>query len=120
MRVAVERIDGVKAVEVSLNEGFAEVSLASPNTVTIRQLREVIRRNGFTPREARIRARGTVIPLDTSLVLEVLVTQESFLLEVSDAMAPMLREAGVVTIVGMVPDSRGSDTTTLQVIEVRK
>ena len=52
MRVAVRKLDGVRSVTVSLNDGYADILLASQNTVTVERIREAIRRNGFTPREA--------------------------------------------------------------------
>ena len=60
MRVAVEKLDGVTSAEVSLNEGEVVVALEGENHVRLDRLRQVIRDQGFTPREAEIRARGVV------------------------------------------------------------
>lgn len=60
MRVAVEKLDGVQSAEVSLNDGEVVVVLDEANQLRLDRLREVIRDQGFTPREADIRARGVV------------------------------------------------------------
>lgn len=47
MRVAVQKLEGVEEVEVSLNEGYAEIALAPRSGVTVEGVRRVIRDNGF-------------------------------------------------------------------------
>ncbi len=54
MSVAVEKLDGVDKAEVSLNDGRVSVWLAPGNTVTIAELRRTIRKQGFTPKEAKL------------------------------------------------------------------
>ena len=68
MRVAVRKLDGVRSVTVSLNDGYADILLASQNTVTVERIREAIRRNGFSPREALVRVSGTVVRQGEQLV----------------------------------------------------
>ena len=68
MRVAVEKLDGVVSAEVSLNDGHVAVALEEDNHVRLDRLREVIRDQGFTPREATLRARGIVERRDGGLV----------------------------------------------------
>ncbi len=70
MRVAVEKLPGVDAVRVSLNEGYADITFAESNAVTVTQVRDAIRRNGFTPREARVRIRGRIAPGEGGLALD--------------------------------------------------
>ncbi|MBI2970010.1 MAG: heavy-metal-associated domain-containing protein [Gammaproteobacteria bacterium] len=55
-----KQLPGVTAVAVSLNQGKAVVELAPDNTVELAQIREVIRHNGFTPKEALIVIAGTL------------------------------------------------------------
>lgn len=54
MSVALQKIDGVEAVKVTLNEGKASLTLKPRNKVTLAEVRKVIERNGFTPRAAAI------------------------------------------------------------------
>ena len=60
VRVAVQKIPGVDSVRVSLNDGYADIHLGPENGVTVERIREVIRNNGFTPKETRIRVSGVV------------------------------------------------------------
>ena len=59
------------SVRVSLNEGFARIAFAAGNRVTVEQVREAIRRNGFSPRESRVRVRGRLVRSGDSLALAV-------------------------------------------------
>lgn len=61
MRVAVNEIDGIDSVEVSLNRGVVVIRLRPENRVTLAGIRDAIRERGFTPKEAEVRARGTVV-----------------------------------------------------------
>jgi copper chaperone CopZ len=70
VRVAVRNLPGVDSVRVSLNEGYADVRFEPGSTVTVEQVREAIRKNGFTPREAQVRVRGRVTARGGDLVLE--------------------------------------------------
>lgn len=55
------KLHGVTSVRVSLNEGKAVVALAPESRTTLAQIREVIRHNGFTPKDARATLVGRVM-----------------------------------------------------------
>ncbi|HKX98174.1 MAG TPA: heavy metal-associated domain-containing protein, partial [Steroidobacteraceae bacterium] len=55
------KLHGVTSVRVSLNEGKAVVTLTAGNRTTLAQVREVIRHNGFTPKDARATLVGRVM-----------------------------------------------------------
>lgn len=55
------KLQGVTSVRVSLNEGKAVISLGPDSRTTLAQIREVIRHNGFTPKEARATLVGRVV-----------------------------------------------------------
>lgn len=55
------KLDGVTSVRVSLNEGKAVVTLAPDSRTTLARIREVIRHNGFTPKDARATLVGRVV-----------------------------------------------------------
>ncbi|MBI2403769.1 MAG: heavy-metal-associated domain-containing protein [Gemmatimonadetes bacterium] len=114
--MAVQKLDGVRSVTVSLNDGYADIALASQNTVTVERIREAIRRNGFTPREARVRVSGSVVRQDEQLVLDVPASGMAFVLAGSaDALARLARAAGgsPITLDGTVPESQRGSTTPL-------
>jgi len=59
--VAIQKVDGVDSVKVSLNQGRADVRFKPGNRVTVERILEVIRDNGFTPRGSEVRIAGKVI-----------------------------------------------------------
>jgi copper chaperone CopZ len=56
--VAIRKLEGVESVEVSLNEGAADVTLKPGNRVDPESIRQVARDNGFTPKGADVRVAG--------------------------------------------------------------
>ena len=115
MRVAVKKIDGIDAVEVSLNRGIVVIRLRPENRVTLEHVREAIRENGFTPKEAEVRARGTVVDDTGHLALFLPGIGAAFRLT-ADSQAPgmigdLQRLRGQeVTLEGRVPERpRGAE-----------
>jgi copper chaperone CopZ len=76
--VAIKKIEGVKSVEVSLNQGLARVYMKSDNKVTLQQLRKAIETRGFTPKEAKVKVKGKVVESDGVHQLEVTGTRDKF------------------------------------------
>jgi copper chaperone CopZ len=58
VRVAIEKLEGVDTVIVSLNQGLATIRFKPNNRVTVEAVRAAIRDNGFTPRAAEVRLSG--------------------------------------------------------------
>ena len=125
MRVAVSKIEGVTSATVSLNEGMTTVQFASSNSVRIEQIREAIRSNGFTPKDAEIRVAGVLIHRGDTLLLAVPGAEESFLLQ--DSMALQGQVSALrrlppnerITVTGQVPASDGRSANTSWVLLVR-
>jgi hypothetical protein len=111
VRVAVEKIPGVDSARVSLNEGYAEIALVPENGVTVERVREVIRNNGFTPKETRIRVTGVVTQRGAEPALAVRGQGVRFLLvEHPDARGRAAELAEIapdreVTVEGVVPET---------------
>jgi copper chaperone CopZ len=61
VRVAIRKLPGVEAVDVSLERALADIRLRPGNTVTLPQLRQIIKNNGFTAKDATITVVGTII-----------------------------------------------------------
>jgi hypothetical protein len=55
-----KKLPAVVAVQVSLNDGLTILDLEPGNTMTLTQLRQIIKNNGFVSRDASLVARGTV------------------------------------------------------------
>ncbi|MBD8524385.1 heavy-metal-associated domain-containing protein [Pseudomarimonas arenosa] len=58
MEKGLKALPGVQSVTVSLNEGYAEVHLAPNSTTSLTDIREVVRKGGFTPNDAQITLQG--------------------------------------------------------------
>jgi copper chaperone CopZ len=109
VRVAVGKIEGVQSVKVSLKEGVATIQLAPANRVTLARIRDAIRKNGFTARQAEVRVAGTLVHRGDTLVLVVPGTDEMFILQDPPTSSGMVAEGrqrgqGVrVVLTGQVP-----------------
>jgi hypothetical protein len=53
-----QKVEGVRTVRVSLKDGLTILDLKPGNAVTLANLREIIKRNGFVSKEAIIVASG--------------------------------------------------------------
>jgi hypothetical protein len=53
-------LPGVESAEVSLTKAAADIRLKPDNRITMAQLREALRKNGYPSRDARITARGRI------------------------------------------------------------
>jgi copper chaperone CopZ len=64
-----EKLQGVKDASVSLNEGYAALTLSPDSPVTLKKIQQIIRDNGFTPKGAQVVAAGTLSQVDGQLAL---------------------------------------------------
>jgi hypothetical protein len=55
-----QKVEGVDKVTVSLKDGLTVLELKSGNTVTLANLRSIIKNNGFVSRNAEIVATGSL------------------------------------------------------------
>lgn len=78
MSVAVKKIECVESVKVSLNEGQAWVRLKLGNSIRLEQIRKAVNEQGFTPREARIKAVGDLSSSNGKLIFKVSGTNELY------------------------------------------
>jgi hypothetical protein len=92
------KIAGVSSVRVSLNEGLTVLELAPENTVTLAQLRQVIRNNGFVTKEAQVVAAGTVSRSGGLVVFEVSGSRERYTLQAGFSGSGPLTVTGVADI----------------------
>lgn len=75
-----KKVDGVQTVRVSLNDGLTILDLKPGNAVTLAKLRQVIKNNGFVPKEAHAVARGSMSFADGRPVFEISGTNERLVL----------------------------------------
>ena len=60
VRVAVQKVEGVESVELSLEHAQADIRLRAGNAVALDRFRQIVKGNGFEPKDATVTAVGTV------------------------------------------------------------
>lgn len=115
------KMDGVQDASVSLNDGYALVKLKPDNAVTLEQIRQVIRENGFTPKGATVVVAGRLTRAGNQPVLASGAGQQFSLLASPDAQPAWqqlqeLPQGAIVQIEGLAGES---DTTRLSVLTVQ-
>jgi copper chaperone CopZ len=109
VRVVVGKIEGVQSVRVSLKEGVATIHFAPTNRVTLSKIREAIRSNGFSAREAEVQVAGSLVQRGDALALVVPGTDEVFFLQDAPGAAGVVAELrrrdpnARVVLTGQVP-----------------
>ena len=93
-----KKVAGVSSVRVSLKEGLTVLELTPGNTVTLAQLRQVIRNNGFVTKEAQVVAAGTVSTTGGAVVFEVAGSRERYTLPAGFSGSGPLTVTGVADI----------------------
>jgi hypothetical protein len=63
-----KKVPAVAEVRVSLNDGLTILDLKPENSTTLAELRQIIKNNGFVPKEAAVVARGSVVGDDVFVV----------------------------------------------------
>jgi hypothetical protein len=63
-----KKVPGVAQVRVSLKDGLTILDLKPGNSTTLTELRQIIRNNGFVPKEAIVSALGSSLD-DTTFVV---------------------------------------------------
>ncbi|MCI0747153.1 MAG: hypothetical protein L0Y58_17255 [Verrucomicrobia subdivision 3 bacterium] len=67
--MGLKKLKGATNVTVSLNQGEALVQMAPLNSIGVEDVRRVVTKNGFTPRETHVVVEGTLSRKDTELLL---------------------------------------------------
>ena len=96
MSVALKKLDGVESVDVSLEKASADIRLKPGNTITLPQLRRIIRDAGYPTKDAQIEARGTLIERNGKPTLDL---QNGSFLEL--AARPSASTSGVLDLTGV-------------------
>ena len=96
MSVAIKKLDGVEAVDVSLEKATADIRLKPGNTITMPQLRKLIRQAGYPTKDARVDARGALVERNGKPALDL---QNGSFLEL--AAKPGAPTDGVVDVTGV-------------------
>lgn len=108
MEKGLKALAGVETVTVSLNEGYAAVSLTPASSTSLADIREVVRKGGFTPKDTEVELEGTLLlaPRPT-----LSTSAGNFTLEFVAAGLPTALQARRVMVRGRV----AADSTTVRV-----
>ena len=63
-----KKVPAVAEVRVSLKDGLTILDLKPGNSTTLAKLRQIVKNNGFVPKEAAVVARGAVVGDDVFVV----------------------------------------------------
>ena len=111
VRVAVQKVEGVESVELSLERAQADIRLQQGNRVPLDRFRQIVKGIGLEPKEATVTATGTIRETGGRLSFEVsgvgttlIVSHEKTpaavlktLKAMLDAKAPLVDVVGAVT-----------------------
>ena len=75
VRVAMKKVPGVESVEVSLEKGVTDIRLRAGNSVTMTQVRDIIKSSGFNAREATVEASGRLYLKNDRLEVDLAPTR---------------------------------------------
>ena len=81
------KLPGVESADVSLDKASADIRLKEGNRITLPQLRELLKKNGYPTREAQVEARGRLVDANARLIFDLLNGATMAVEPASDAVA---------------------------------
>jgi copper chaperone CopZ len=116
IHVSMKGIEGVHSVDVDLNTGLVTIKLNPGNRATMRQFNEAVEKNGFTPKDAYVVAKGKLTGSASAPVLQIDGTTDQFALRPATGENDLASLLGkTVTIAGVLPQApKGKVSTTLR------
>lgn len=80
----IQKMEGIEAVSVSLNEGLLMANLQKSNQLSLADIRKAVEESGFKAREANITVEGTLTKNDSGNYFLETGTGERFMLAAKD------------------------------------
>src|SRR4051812_42072919 len=112
------KLPGVASAEVSLDKASADIRLKPDNRITMPQLRELLKKNGYPTRDAQVEARGRIVDAAGRPVFDFLDGSTMGL--VADPKGAPLRAAAETLDVTGVSRADGRTAEKLTIIAERK
>ena len=94
VHVALKKMPGVDSVEVSLSKNLAVVKMKPGNTLTVRQIWQVLHSQGYTPRKTTVLVKGDLMGEPSKPLLKVTETGETIPLAADPTNAEAYAGAG--------------------------
>ena len=123
--VALKKVPGVDAVDVSLNKGLATVKFKEGNSVSVAQLWQLLHEKGYTPKTTAVSVRGELTSVEGRLSLKVSSTKQiltlAFESKDASAYAEAVRKTGQVVVIHgvMMPGKDLKAAVPLQVSQLK-
>ena len=112
--MAIGKLHGVESVDVSLTRASADVRLRPGNTVTLAQLRKIIKDNGFSSRDVTVTAVGRLVDSGGTVALDIsglvlpLARDSKQPAAYDDAVARAKSAQPTVEVTGVVPTPKNN------------
>ena len=106
------KLPGVESADVSLTTATADIRLKPDNRITLPQLREVLKKNGYPTRDAQVSGRGKVVNRAGTRVLDLL--NGSTIELVNTPAAARLPANELVDVMGTSRALKASETLTIK------
>jgi len=107
------KLPGIESADVSLATATADIRFEPDNRITMPQLREALKKNGYPTRDAQVSARGKVMNRDGTRVLDLL--NGSTIDLVDTPAAARLPEGEIIDVIGTARAApKASETLTIK------
>lgn len=105
-----KKMDGIEKVQVSLNEGKAYLDLTANNNLSLKQIQEEVKVNGFSAKNAEVVLEGQLIKEDNALKIKV-KNEEYYLTSNTGQSVINSLQPGTVKVRGIVQDEEDGSLT---------
>lgn len=117
-----KKMDGLEKVQVSLNDGKAYLILAADNKLTLKKIQEIVKKNGFSAKNAEVTLSGQLVKKESEW--QINVNGETFMVS-SDTPADVLKslKPGEIEVKGYLKDKEDNHlngTWDIRIVEVLK
>jgi cation transport ATPase len=102
-----KKIRGVESASFRTADSVAVVDLKPGNTVALADVRDRVKGMGYTPKEAKVTARGEARMEAGKWMFHLAGSDTQFMLEVSESAADTLGQGGAVIIEGGLAEPSG-------------
>ena len=106
------KLPGVESAAVSLDKAKADIWLKPENRITMTQLREVLKKNGYPTRDGQVEARGRIVDRGGELLVDLL---NGSAIEIDPKGAPVKASDQIVQITGTTrAEANGGERLSVQ------
>lgn len=115
MEASLERMEGVRSVQISLNEGFARIDLDTENNISLDKIHTAVRHTGFSARDASLKAKGIIQLINSDLY--IIINEEKYRIMNGGDLVDTQKEKQI-EFTGVVED-REDDIWNLKIINIK-